>query len=187
MRGEWCYFKGAEKFSDEECNELIRHTFMHEPSAATIGIDGKLVQTDFRKSDIWFLHPELHPELFRALWALALRANADWFGFHIDRLEYVQIARYEAGGEYKPHQDVFWITPDDKHRKLSCVIQLSPPDTYSGGDLTFTGVNEHPNAEDLRARGTVAFFPSFVYHAAQPVTDGVRYSLAAWFEGPKWR
>ena len=26
-----------------------------------------------------------------------------------------------------------------------------------------------------------------VRHAALPVTDGTRYSLAAWFDGPKWR
>lgn len=185
MRGEWCYFKS--RLTDKECSELIKHTFMHEPSAATIGIDGKLVQSDFRKSDVWFLSNEQWPELFRTLWDLALWANRDWFGFHIDRLEYVQVARYTEGGEYKPHQDVFWMTPNDRHRKLSCVIQLSKPDEYTGGDLTFTGVNEYPNADDLRAQGTAVFFPAFTYHAAQPVTSGVRYSLAAWFEGPKWR
>jgi hypothetical protein len=24
-------------------------------------------------------------------------------------------------------------------------------------------------------------------HKAEPVTRGTRYSLAAWFDGPKWR
>lgn len=73
------------------------------------------------------------------------------------------------------------------HRKLSCVIQLSDPATYEGGDLTFEHVAQYPNAEEMRQQGTAIFFPSFVRHAALPVTSGKRYSIAAWFDGPKWR
>lgn len=185
MRGEWCYFH--QKITPAECDELIALTRSRAPSDGTIGIAGSKVDKDFRRSDVWFLKPEEMPRLFSTLWELAIWGNRDWFGFHIDRLDFAQIARYEAGGEYKPHQDVFWITPLDRHRKLSCVVQLSDPADYEGGDLKFTGVNEEPSVEQLRARGTAIFFPSFVYHAAQPVTKGVRYSLALWFEGPKWR
>lgn len=55
----------------------------------------------------------------------------EWFGFHIDNLEYIQLARYNGtiGAEYKKHQDVFWINKSTRHRKLSAVIQLSNPDT----------------------------------------------------------
>jgi predicted 2-oxoglutarate/Fe(II)-dependent dioxygenase YbiX len=48
-------------------------------------------------------------------------------------------------------------------------------------------VQHYPNAEEMRQQGTVIFFPSFVRHAALPVTEGKRHSIAAWFDGPKWR
>jgi hypothetical protein len=49
------------------------------------------------------------------------------------------------------------------------------------------GVNQEPNKDDVKARGTTFFFPSFFDHQATPVTKGTRYSLAAWFDGPKWK
>jgi PKHD-type hydroxylase len=118
--------------------------------------------------------PELD-YLFDELWKLAIRANQDWFDVHISKLDYFQIAEYdgERRGEYKTHHDIFYMNGDPYyHRKLSCVIQLSDPATYEGGDLTFEHVAEYPNAEDMRQQGTAIFFPSFVRHAALPVTSG---------------
>jgi len=51
----------------------------------------------------------------------------------------------------------------------------------------FEHVSEYPNPAEMREQGTVIFFPSFTRHAALPVTAGKRYSVAAWFDGPKWR
>ena len=81
---------------------------------------------------------------------------------------------------------MFWINNDNYHRKLTCVIQLTDPSTYEGGDFEMYDLNEGPNKEELRTQGTVIFLPSFINHAALPVTKGTRYSLAVWFEGPKW-
>ena len=67
------------------------------------------------------------------------------------------------------------------------MIQLSDPNDYEGGDLQFFDCLYYPDAADIRQQGTVIFFPSFIYHQANPVTSGIRYSLAAWFEGPRWR
>ena len=47
-------------------------------------------------------------------------------------------------------------------------------------------MNEYPNKEEMRTQGTAIFLPSFINHAALPVTKGTRYSLAVWFEGPKF-
>jgi PKHD-type hydroxylase len=124
------------------------------------------------------------------MWRTAVAANNDFFQFHISRLNFVQFAEYEASnlGEYKEHHDVFWLNNDDfYHRKLSCVIQLSDPTEYDGGDLVLNPeASPLPLAEDIRMQGSITYFPSFVRHRVTPVTRGKRYSLTAWFEGRKW-
>jgi len=191
MKGEWCFFKSH--FPADYCQYIIDIASKREPGEAKIGTaDGVNKDDTFRRSDIWFVNrgdPELD-YLFDELWKLAIRANQDWFDVHISKLDYFQIAEYdgERRGEYKTHHDIFYMNGDPYyHRKLSCVIQLSDPATYEGGDLTFEHVAQYPNAEDMRQRGTAIFFPSFVRHAALPVTSGKRHSIAAWFDGPKWR
>jgi PKHD-type hydroxylase len=190
MRGEWCYFKA--NFDAVWCNYIVEVLKRRPASPATIGVEGTKVNDGLRKSSIWFVRPD-DAELkfiFPELWKLALRANDDWFGFHLSRLDYVQIARYESesGDRYGRHHDVFWLNRDPAyHRKLSCVVQLTNPADYDGGDLVFHGVEEQPSAAEMREQGTAVFFPSFVEHEAKPVVKGVRYSIAAWFDGPKWR
>lgn len=191
MRGEWCYFKSY--FTPEQCDSIVRVALSRPAEDAKIGTnDGIRPDTEFRRSNIRFFNKgdtELD-YLFDELWKLAIWANKDWFDVHISKLDYFQIAEYDGtkAGEYKTHHDIFYMNGDPYyHRKLSCVIQLSDPSLYEGGDLTFDQVNHYPNPEELKMQGTVIFFPSFVRHAALPVTAGMRYSLAAWFDGPKWR
>lgn len=191
MRGEWCYFKSY--LPDDICNQIVETALRREPNEGQIGTnDGVKADDSFRRSSIRFVQKD-DAELgflFNDLWKLAIRANHDWFDVHISKLDYYQIAEYdgERRGEYKTHHDIFYMNGDPiYHRKLSCVIQLSDPAAYEGGDLTFEQVQAYPDAAELKQQGTVIFFPSFVRHAAQPVTSGKRYSIAAWFDGPKWR
>ena len=191
MRGEWCYFKSH--FPADYCENLIRTALRRPPNEGQIGTQsGIKTDNDFRRSSIWFVN-KMDAELsfvFDELWKLAIRANQDWFDIHISKLDYYQIAEYDSAnrGEYKTHHDIFYMNGDPHyHRKLSCIVQLSDPSTYTGGDLTFEHVDCNPNVEEMRQQGTVIFFPSFIRHAAQPVLTGKRYSVAAWFDGPKWR
>jgi predicted 2-oxoglutarate/Fe(II)-dependent dioxygenase YbiX len=119
---------------------------------------------------------------------MGMQANRDWFNFHITNLSFIQLAEYDESyqGEYKKHHDVFWVNNDSYHRKLTCVIQLNDPSTYEGGDFEMYDLNEYPDKKELRTQGTAIFLPSFITHAALPVTKGKRYSLAVWYEGPKW-
>lgn len=191
MNGEWCYFKSY--FSKEVCEKIIRDIKVLPPKDAAVGL-GDIAHADssIRRSKVWFVNKD-DPKfqyLFDELWKTAIRANNDFFNIHITRLDYIQIAEYDSSyqGEYKVHHDVFWMNNDPVyHRKLSCVVQLSDPNTYEGGNLEFTEVCEHPPAEEIRAQGTAVFFPSMFMHRATAVTKGTRYSIAAWFEGPKWR
>jgi len=186
MKGQWCYFKSH--FSPDFCNSIIEKSKNLTFREASIGQD-ETIDNNQRKSDVAWIYPKDFPELYETVWKLEREANKEWFEFHIDNLEYIQLARYDGaiGGEYKKHQDVFWINKSMRHRKLSAVIQLSNPDTYSGGEFKLYDCDQYPNPEDIKKQGTVIFFPSFIYHEAKPVTSGTRYSLAVWFEGPKWR
>jgi PKHD-type hydroxylase len=191
MRGEWCYFKSY--LPADYCDRLVDVALSRPAQDAQIGTnDGIQADTSFRRSAIRFVNrgdAELD-YVFDELWKLASWANRDWFDVHISKLDYFQIAEYDSAnaGEYKTHHDIFYMNGDPYyHRKLSCVIQLSDPNTYEGGDLVFEHVQHYPDREEMRQKGTVIFFPSFVRHAALPVTAGKRYSVAAWFDGPKWR
>jgi len=189
MKNEWCYF--LKYFSKDLCEKVIRDGLKIPSQDAVMGVAGNVSDNSHRRSKIRFIYAQ-DPQfkwLFDGLWDAALGANRDYFNFDIKRLEYLQLAEYDAAykGEYKEHHDVFWMNGDPYfHRKLSCIVQLSDPTTYSGGDLEITEALT-PLDFGAKQQGSVVFFPSMLRHKANPVTAGVRYSLAAWFDGPKWR
>ena len=45
---------------------------------------------------------------------------------------------YSKEDFYEWHHDVWWTNPRAHDRKLSVVIQLSPPESYTGGDFEFS-------------------------------------------------
>lgn len=113
--------------------------------------------------------------------------NRRHFRFDLtDFSERSQIAWYTAadGGFFDWHADI-----GDGHiaarRKLTLVVQLSPPDSYDGGTLE-VNANGHLRSA-RRARGCGFLFPSFVLHRVAPVTRGARYSLTTWIHGPQFR
>lgn len=188
MKGLWCYY--LRRWSPQYCAELIKRCEKYNFETAVVGAHE--VQTEVRRSRIKFI-PSSDPDfrdVFNDLWLMAIEANQGWFGSHISRLEFFQLTEYQESdrGEYKTHHDVFWITNNEYHRKLSCTVQLTDSTAYEGGNFELIdGQAELPKAEDLRTQGTAFFFPSFINHKVNPVTKGTRYSLVAWFEGPKWR
>lgn len=97
--------------------------------------------------------------------------------------EPLQLIRYPLGGcidwhvDSQPHDDA-------KVRKLSLSIQLSPAESYQGGDVQFAAQPHDPFA---RALGTAVCFPSYCAHRVTPVTAGERRSLVAFILGPTFR
>jgi PKHD-type hydroxylase len=190
VNGEWCFFKSY--LSKEKCKEIIDLAKYIPEQEAKVGINDSSRLSENRRSKIKFIehYHYSHEFLFDLLWKTARQANNDFFNFHITRLNYVQLAEYHASykGEYKDHHDVFWMNGDPNyHRKLSCIIQLSDPNDYEGGEFELIDTDTKPEQIDIKQQGTIIFFPSFFMHRAKPVTAGVRYSIAAWFDGPKWR
>jgi PKHD-type hydroxylase len=189
--GEWCYFKSY--ISKETCKNIIEMSTGLPEQDAVVGIHNSArVNSETRRSKIRFIQ-EYHYNygfLFDILWKTARQANNDFFNFHLSKLNYIQLAEYNSSykGEYKDHHDVFWLNGDPTyHRKLSCIIQLTDPNEYEGGDFELIDTSSKPDANDIKQQGTIIFFPSFFMHRAKPVTAGIRHSIAAWFDGPKWR
>ena len=191
MKGEWCFFEKG--FSAQECDIILEEGLKLPAQDATLGVSGMSDHSDssYRRSKIRFIQSNNSnfEWLFDKIWKMGIVANRDWFNFHITNLSFIQLAEYDESyqGEYKKHHDVFYINNDNYHRKLTCVIQLSDPTTYDGGDFELYDISQYPDKQKLRQRGTAIFIPSFVTHAALPVTRGTRYSIAVWFEGNKWQ
>jgi len=189
MKGEWCYFKSY--VTPELCNKIIANSLLLSSQDGVVGLNEGLVDNSIRKSKVRFINSnDLNfTFLFDLLWKTAISANKDFFDIQISKLDFVQFTEYneEYRGEYKEHHDVFWMNGDPYyHRKLSCIIQLSNPNDYDGGDFFITEAS-HPLDKEARLQGSIVYFPSCIKHKVTPVTRGTRYSLVAWFEGPKWR
>ena len=156
-----------------------------------------------RKSDIvWmndtWLYKEIHPYIHEA------NKQAGW-NFDWSWSESCQFTRYGVGQYYGWHCDSWdkpYNKPDDlnshgKIRKLSVTISLSEPEDYVGGNLEFDMRNQKDWEQDkkkaihecteIRPRGSIIVFPSFVWHRVAPVTKGTRYSLVVWNLGYPFR
>ena len=66
---------------------------------------------------------------------------------------------------------------------------LSDPKDFEGGDLEFYDYappgrkDKILKTNDMKQKGTIITFPSFVIHRVLPVTKGIRYSLVIWHKG----
>ena len=121
------------------------------------------------------------------------RANMDFFGFDLSgTCRYIQHSEYNVGSFYDWHQDSFLGNKASKtsgvyERKLSFSLQLSDSHDYTGGDLEFTELNTNEEfSENIRKKGTVVVFPSFLQHRVTEITKGQRYALVGWREGKQW-
>ena len=104
----------------------------------------------------------------------------DLFGFHED----LQYTVYNKDGHFDYHMDLN-IETDLPTRKLSCVLQLSDPEEYEGGNLLVYG--EAGPVSIKKKRGFVVVFPSYLLHKVEPITSGVRKTLVSWITGPPFK
>lgn len=187
MNQIWQYWKGG---ITSNRADLIIETGNEQPVAnAALGFDGSTQNDQYRSSEIRWIPIGTDGHLDATLWSFAQTANRNAFGFDISYLNDIQYTTYYAdkSGKYDWHHDTFWGNPTAFDRKISLVIQLSDPQDYEGGDFEIDPQYEGLPAEEIRAKGTVIVFPSFIRHRVTPVTKGVRRSLVCWIEGPKFR
>ena len=198
------YFTGAVPI--HICNEIIRYAQHYESRIAITGKEGKQRNTRLypldeeetkslrqkRKSNVsWlsdqWIYKEIHPFI------VAANQNAGW-NFEWSWSESCQFTSYTATGHYGWHQDSWEKVYDDntrpeylgKIRKLSVTLNLSAPDTYTGGELEFDPRNRDDGKSailkcpQIKPQGSIVVFPSFVWHRVRPVRSGKRYSLVCW-------
>lgn len=185
MNAWWQMWEGGA--SDDLCKQIIRDGMELPVSTGTVGHGGvAVVNPQIRRSKVRWV-PRSWAWMFRELEYYFHTANVNAFGFDLSCLREVQFTEYREAdqGEYKMHEDNTWLNPRPLDRKLSLVMQLCDPATYAGCDLVLG--ESPPDPQKLRAKGTVIVFPSFLKHAVTPITQGVRFSLVAWFDGPKFR
>jgi PKHD-type hydroxylase len=146
------------------------------------------VASDLRRADLAWVD-----DLPGAGWIMdrmvkvVAEANRAAFDFALDDFaESAQIARYgaEGQGHFDWHSDI-GSGALAARRKLTIVVQLSDPESYSGGQLELRPDSNIRLAD--QAQGTATVFPSFVLHRVTPVTAGVRWSLTLWAHGPAFR
>lgn len=191
IRSDWCYWKGL--FAPDACDEIIKMALKLPVETPTLGYDLGHQDSNMRRSYVRWIN-ENNPDftnLFDLMWRYMRIMNNDWFGYNVTHLPPMQFTEYDASyqGEYKRHQDIFWLNPSNRHRKVSLVLQLTDPSEYEGGNLNIESLIGNPTDADrlsMRQRGSVVAFTSYTWHALEPVTAGRRYSLVAWFEGPKF-
>jgi PKHD-type hydroxylase len=161
-----------------------------------------------RKSDIvWmndhWIYKEVQPYIHEA------NRLAGW-NFDWDWSESCQFTKYGVGQYYGWHCDSWdqpynrpqntdgtWPMDHGKVRKLSVTISLCEPTEYVGGNLEFDFRNSMDTewkkgkttkeCVEIRPRGSIIVFPSFVWHRVTPVTKGTRYSLVIWNLGYPFR
>lgn len=133
----------------------------------------KLSWLDERPDTLW---------IFDRLRGLVAEANAT-FDFEIAGFgEPFHFLEYPEGGKIEWHTDIF--AGPASTRKLSVSVQLSPRDSYGGGELE---VCPHGRIEDFSDQGDVVIFPAYIPHRVRPVTCGTRHALIAWIHGPAFR
>ena len=191
MKAIWQMWEG--ELSDELVNKIIKECEYYDLVESKTGFrdEGQEAKHETRRSKVRWINPNDKNSYFIAdlLWDYAKRANREVFGVDLTGLWDIQYTIYEGSnnGHYAEHFDTFWANPTMHDRKLSVTIQLSDSDDYEGGDFVFDQEYQSPDPKALRKKGTILVFPSPIRHAVKPVTKGIRKSLVAWVEGPKWR
>lgn len=202
MNLKWYYWYFQSVIPERICDDIVRYGKEQNKQIGLTGHAGgknsdelseeeiKNVQKK-RKSDIvWmsdtWIYKEIQPYVHQA------NINAEW-NFEWDWSEACQFTEYKEGQFYDWHCDSYAETYsepnnpniDGKYRKLSMTISLTDPSEYEGGDLEFdfrnTDEGSQPRVcEEIRQKGSVIVFPSFVWHRVTPVTKGTRHSLVCW-------
>lgn len=180
-RATWQLFHKA--LSNEFCDDVISLANGYKSEIASVENGRK--DKNIRLSDVKFLDPGKERRIVEPIWNLVQAANAQTFGVDLFGCFNLQFTSYEKGHFYGPHVDVFWRKDQNApkaDRKLSVSVLLNDPSEFAGGDLIIDG-----DKIEMKERGAMVVFPSYMPHEVTKVTRGTRLSLVSWIEGPEWR
>lgn len=174
-------FLGA--IREEFCEEVIRE-FENDPEWAPATIEDTSL-SGFRVCDVLPISKsevrnttrrmEIDQDIFSAVSGVVGEYLSDFPYGHVTRDSGYDLLRYHPGGKYDFHTD---SGPSaDYIRTLSVIINLSPADHYTGGELEF---EDGPRFK-LSAGDIVVFPSSFLFpHRITPIETGTRHSIVTW-------
>ena len=181
-------FKSNLAFTPEECEKIIATADQQYAAKARVGSEATS-KTDLKIRDVDQYHIGLNEDtrwIYNKLALAVAMANHEHFKFNISGITHeLQLLHYRSTPEGNGHYD--WHT-DVGHghsakRKISISVMLSPDDKYIGGDLE---VNDHGTMlRGIREQGAINMFPSYQLHRVTPVTEGERWALVIWINGPE--
>jgi PKHD-type hydroxylase len=179
MKCDPLYWYWKAELPDSLCDAIITEGLKLSHKDGQVGDGEGIVDDSIRKSKVAFFPCDS--------WVSAItthymhRANTAAWNFDITGAQDPQFTIYNPGEFYDFHSDCDLL--EGSMRKLSVVITITDPNTYTDGEFEFDN-GEKP---DIKSRGSVMVFPSFLRHRVTPVEIGVRYSLVNWFVGPQFK
>ena len=178
-----------EAFTPDELDKIIEIGDQLPSSDATVGTDeGGESISKIRKSTVaWIPQNSETVWIYDRLAWIIRQLNGQFYKFDMwgftEDLQYT-IYNEDDRGHYTWHQDL-GVGGGMSPRKLSCVLQLTDPAEYEGGDLEIlTSANPIPV---IKERGIISLFPSYQLHRVTPVTNGIRKTLVVWACGPEFK
>ena len=172
-------------FTNQELDEIVVQGNRVKKTSGTVS--GSI--SDYRVCDIaWLKSDETESDfdwIYATLTDAIKKVNNEYFQFDLTHLTALQFTVYDGknNSNYQKHMDLGRSFPN---RKLSFSIQLSNDNEYTGGDLRFHYIKTQPEIAP-RTKGKIIFFPTWMVHDVTPVTQGIRYSLVGWVNGPNFK
>jgi predicted 2-oxoglutarate/Fe(II)-dependent dioxygenase YbiX len=170
----------AELLSNEETDKILA-TVIDDLWMKTKVIGDKELHVAERQK----LRGEITGFPFEGIRSITKEANDTIFDFNllgiIDQ-DYPQIFRYKTGDYYILHVDINPLAPT---RKLSFIINLSCPETYTGGEVEF--LNTQNDNFLLKKQGSITIFPSFLPYKINPITSGEKIIVVGHIHGSLFR
>jgi len=172
MRPFWYKIKCFDK---EEC-EFLKEFSIKEETSKTFN-DGNWLRKFFvRKSKTgWFSYGENSEvdNIINKAVNLLFKVSMEEYNIYLNYVEPIQRTRYKTFGHYKGHFDVGSNGP---LRIMSATLELSDPNKYWGGGISFPDLKQQPKLD----QGDLLVFPSLLKHKANVVYKGTRQSLVLW-------
>jgi predicted 2-oxoglutarate/Fe(II)-dependent dioxygenase YbiX len=186
------------KFFDAELCASLRREMTAAPKNPALFVDDENrvgVRDDQRKCDLALVSAATQDRVMARLNEVRPSLEAH-FGLTLTGCQPLSFLVYYEGYYFGQHVDNSYredALPVPRARQVSVSVFLNgegsadQPDTYGGGALTFHGIfdaatRSAPFGFPLTGEeGLLVGFRSDTYHAVQPVTRGVRYSVVAWF------
>lgn len=205
------YFSGA--LSDKVCDDIIKLGKSKKLELGITGTQSRLLKKNSAKelskkeikdlkktrdSNIVFMNEQW---LYDLIMPYVFNANvSSGWNFETSWNESFQFTSYKKNQHYSWHQDGHeepYKSTDpnfnNKIRKLSVICSLTDSKEYKGGKVEIQIPNPNNKKivtheiKELKTKGTVVVFPSFIWHRVSPVTKGHRNSLVMWAIGPSFK